>query len=169
MERAATCIHIPSELRVSGYPSDDIQVQWDETVTECIAPPVFGDPLVTLTILKASVTIIIDREEALEYIFRQNAERVLRGMVGEDAAKEEVRRVSDDHASERTVVELRVGLNAVFPAAVCGLGENVLTDDAMGVGAIINVAEKRHVHRPGVSSDVNVIAGHRRVGLDQVM
>lgn len=159
---------VPSQNGVLQDPTNSVQVQRDEAVLYRLAVPVVGESLVTLAVLEIALVVLVDGEELLEDLLGEDAVGVLLGVVGQQAAEEEVTGVAADHAGDGTVVEVGVVGDTVLPAACCLVGQQVHGDDAV-LGAVVDVTEEGHVHRPCVTGDVQVITRQGRVGLNPVV
>jgi len=116
---------------------------------------------VALTILHGSVRTLVDGKELAEDLLGKNTFGVLSCVVREQTTEEEVASVTADHASDGPIIEVWVVGDAVLPATGSLVGQQIHGEDAVLIGTIVEVAEKRHVHCPSIASHVKVIARER--------
>jgi hypothetical protein len=90
-------------------------------------------------------------------------------VVGEQAADEEEAGVARKHAGEGSVVEVRVGLDALVPAVRGPLGQHVKVKVLACRHGVVQLLEAGRVHGPGVAGRVQVVAEGRGVGFEDVV
>jgi hypothetical protein len=95
--------------------------------------------------------------------------RITSSVVRKQPADEEKPSIARKHASERTVVEVRVGLNALVPAVRAPLGHDIKVKLLARRHRVVQLLETGRVHGPGITSQVQVVAEGRGVGFEDVV
>jgi hypothetical protein len=124
---------------------------------------------VSFTILEATIVLLDNAEELAEHILRKDTFRLLGGVIRQQTAKEKNASVTAHHACDRSIVKVRVVSDAVLKATDSLFGQHVHGEDAVLVSAVMEVLKQCHVHRRGITSDIEVVARERCIGLEPVV
>lgn len=94
---------------------------------------------------------------------------MLARMIRKQASNEQISGIPRYHAGERAIVEVRVLRHCLVEALGGVFGHEVRCECLALWHHIVPSLEAREIHGVVVARDVEIIAGGRRVGLDEVV
>lgn len=112
----------------------------------------------TLAILERSIVLLEDGKEASEDLLSEDTIGVLGCMVGKEATKEENTSITRNHTGDGAIVEVGIDGNAVLEAANNLISDYIHGNDTVLIGAVVQVTEQSHIHGPGISCEIEVVA-----------
>src|SRR5690242_3598591 len=115
--------------------------------------PVLRKGLMSFFIFKITHVIFVNAKELPECGLSKNTLWMLHAVIGQQAAKKHISRVTTYHSSHRPVVEIGIVRNTMLPSTSCLTCQQVHRNHAVRICAIMYLAKQCHVHCPGISSD----------------
>jgi hypothetical protein len=161
--------YIPAKHGVLHNPANNVHVQCDQAIFHWLTIEVLRNGLVAFAILEAAVCLFEDGKETSEDILREDAFRLLGGMVRQQSTEEEVASVTTDHACDRAIVKVRIVRDTGIKATDSLFGQHIHGNDAALVGAIVEVLKQCHIHSGRVAGDIEVIARKGCIGLEPIV